>query len=661
MLRLLNKKMVDVQKLLEKYWGYPAFRPLQADIIAAVLSGKDVLALLPTGGGKSICFQIPALAKPGICLVITPLIALMKDQVAQLQKKGIPAAAIFTGMTYAAMDIILDNCIHGPIKFLYVSPERIQTEIFQIRLSQMNVNLLAIDEAHCISQWGYDFRPAYLNIAQIRPLLSHVNVIALTATATRAVKEDIQAKLHFKNSLVFQKSFARNNLSYLVKKTDNKQNYLLRLIKRMQGATVIVYTNTRKKTKEIANFLIKNDISATFYHGGLSNAEREERQDAWIHNKVKVMVATNAFGMGIDKPDVRLVVHCHLPTTLEAYYQEAGRAGRDEKLAYAMLLYDQQDIIDLRESIAREYPTIVQLKRVYQHLANHYQLAVGVQDKTSYDFDFESFAITYRLHSQDVYHALKKLATEGLIELTQTFFEPPQLHIPVLQQEIYAFQVENASYVPLIKTILRLYGGELFTNFCPISITKIAHQLGVKDQMVKKKIEMLHQQKIFRYIPQKEKPQITFLQPRFAASQLPLDVKALQQKSMLARQKAEAVIDYATHQVRCRAQLLLEYFDEISYLKCRSCDICSPYHTRLTAAEQASIEELVLKRIKEGPCSLHDLADYLILPEEKLAIVVRSLLERDQLAYNMAYELIIDKKVEKKNIHKKTTFVSSNT
>ena len=475
--------MQSIQHILKQYWGHNTFRPLQAEIIQAVLAGKDVLALLPTGGGKSICFQIPALAQPGICLVVTPLIALMKDQVEQLKQRGIPAAAIFAGMKPQEIDIVLDNCIYGQLKFLYVSPERLKTEIFQERVQKMPINLLAVDEAHCISQWGYDFRPAYLDIAELRPLIPNVNIIALTATATRSVKQDIQEKLHFREAVLFQKSFARDNLAYVVRKAEDKNNILLRILHSIHG-TAIIYVYTRRKTKEVASFLLRNNVNATFYHAGLTNEERARRQDAWLQGKISVMVATNAFGMGIDKPDVRLVVHLDLPTTLEAYYQEAGRAGRDEKKAYAVVLYDQQDINELRASIQEGHPTVEYLKTVYQHLANYYQVAVGTHAMTTYDLDWEEFASNCRLKPQEAYQAIKRLESEGLIQLNEAFFQPAKLHIPTNHKELYAFQVAHASYDPLIKALLRLYGGELFTDFCNISENKVARFLQTMPQAV---------------------------------------------------------------------------------------------------------------------------------------------------------------------------------
>lgn len=632
--------MKDIHHILKQYWGYTTFRPLQEQIIQAVLAGQDVLALLPTGGGKSICFQVPALAKEGICLVVTPLIALMKDQVEQLKKRGIPAAAIFAGMKPQEIDLVLDNGIYGQLKFLYISPERLKTDLFQTRVQKMAVNLLAVDEAHCISQWGYDFRPAYLAIADLRPLIPAVNLIALTATATRAVKQDIQAKLHMRHAALFQKSFARHNLAYVVRKTEDKARTLLKILSSIRG-TAIIYTHTRKKTKAVASFLSKSGISASFYHAGLTNEERTHRQDAWIQNKIRVIVATNAFGMGIDKPDVRLVVHLDLPTTLEAYYQEAGRAGRDEQKAYAIVLYDEQDIAELRAGIQEAHPTVEYLKKVYQHLANYYQVAVGTHAMTTYDFDWEDFASTYRLKAPEAYQAIKRLESEGLIQLNEAFFQPAQLHIAMDHQALYAFQVAHASYDPLIKALLRLYGGELWTDFCKISAKKIAQYLHTESAEVIQQLHTLHRLEVIQYSAQQEKPQLTFITPRYPASQIPLDTKQLRQKSTLATAKAEAVIHYVTHPNRCRAQLLLAYFDEVSYQACGLCDICLDKAKKPQDQLYQHCRTLVLQRLQAGMCELREIIDSMTLQDEAAVVAtIRQMLENKELIYDQAGRLV---------------------
>ncbi|MEM1137932.1 MAG: ATP-dependent DNA helicase RecQ, partial [Bacteroidota bacterium] len=454
--------MVDLHKILYQYWKYTTFRSLQEEIIQAVLAGKDTLALLPTGGGKSICFQVPALAKEGVCIVISPLIALMKDQVYQLNTRGIEAKAIYAGMSQREIDITLDNAIYGNIKFLYVSPERLKTEIFITRAAKMNISLLAIDEAHCISQWGYDFRPPYLELMQFRELIPNVPCIALTATATEVVKNDIQDKLGFdQNAGFFQKSFARENLSYSVYYEEDKEKRMLEILSKVAGSA-IVYVRSRKRTKHFADFLRARKISASFYHAGLSNEERARRQDDWINNRTRVIVATNAFGMGIDKPDVRIVIHLDLPDNLEAYYQEAGRAGRDERKAFAVLLYNHNDIKQLKENIEISHPSIDKLKKVYQAVANYLKIAVGSGYLESYDFDLDDFVNTFKLPYLETYHALKKLEEQDFIQFNESFYAPSRLTIALSHDKLYEFQVANKEADKLIKILLRVYGAEIY-------------------------------------------------------------------------------------------------------------------------------------------------------------------------------------------------------
>lgn len=624
-------------KILKTYWGHDTFRPLQPDIIKSVLEGNDTLALLPTGGGKSICFQVPAILKEGMCLVISPLIALMKDQVEHLVAKNIKAAAIFSGMNKKEIDIILDNCIYGDIKFLYISPERIKTEIFQERVKRMKVNLIAVDEAHCISQWGYDFRPSYLEIAALRNFLPDVNFIALTATATNEVKKDIQEKLLFKNARVFQKSFARENLSYSVFKLEDKEKKLLEIIKKVPGSG-IVYVRNRKKTRTIAELLRRNGISSGFYHAGLQNNEREQVQEHWIKNKIRIIVATNAFGMGIDKPDVRLVVHMDLTSNLEAYYQEAGRGGRDEKKAYAVVLFHQGDVEDLKGWVRHSYPTIDFIKKVYQSLANFYKIAVGSSLFASYDFELTEFAKLYQLPPLETYHAVKKLQDEGFIQLNETFFNPSRLMILADHQDLYKFQIANAVYDPLIKALLRIYGGEIFTGFLKISENQIAKILGdASENDVEKNLKVLHQMEILFYDPKKDKPQITFLTPRLDASSLPINVKEYEKRKKNDEDKVASVIHYAMHEQRCRSLLLLEYFNEISYKNCGICDICQR-KKRAAELDDSKITlgfKIIRKAIEREPLSLEDLIQK-IQPRniDKFLLILRLLLDREYLIYD---------------------------
>lgn len=633
------------QQLLKKYWGYTTFRPLQAEIIQAVLAGKDVLALLPTGGGKSICFQVPALAREGLCIVVSPLIALMKDQVDQLRQRGIAAEAVFSGMRASAIDTALDNCIYGPVKFLYVSPERLQTTLLQERVKKMSVSLLAIDEAHCISQWGYDFRPTYLEIAAFRALLPpHVNAIALTATATATVQQDIQEKLQLQPCAHFQKSFARPNLTYVVRKTENPEAQLCKILRHVPG-TAIVYVNTRKKTQVVAHLLYKQKIEAAAYHGGLTPAERHARQEAWMRGSTRVMVATNAFGMGIDKPDVRLVIHWDLPTTLEAYYQEAGRAGRDEKAAYAVALCETNAWSQLRERVRTAYPTIAQLKRVYQHLANYYQIAVGSHAMTTYDFDLEDFAHTYGLTPHSAFQALKTLEGEGLIQLNEAFFQPAQLHILLTTSALYAFRIAEVRYDPLLKALLRLYGGELFAAPCTISEQRIARLLNTTPQAVAKQLQILDQQQVVQYTPQKDQPQLTLTTARQPASSLTLDTKKLQQRAQIALDKVEAVIHYATHAHCCRAQLLLTYFGEVVDKACGQCDVCLARKKPLEGLTEHDFEKyrsMVLQCLQAGKNSLNEVVDSVDMTAEEVVLAtMRRMLDSGELAYDGVNNLLL--------------------
>ncbi|MFD2033325.1 ATP-dependent DNA helicase RecQ [Belliella marina] len=560
-------------QILQKYFGYADFRPSQLDIVLSAMEGKDCVALLPTGGGKSICFQVPALAQEGICLVVSPLVALMKDQVDNLRKRGVLAAAVYSGMNKREIDTILDNCVYGNYKFLYVSPERLKTEIFIERFKRMNVNLIAIDEAHCISQWGYDFRPPYLEIAKIREYHPDVPCMALTASATLKVKDDIIEKLELKNPNVFVKSFSRKNLSYSVRLVENKIEKAIQILSKVPGSAII-YSRNRKGTKEIAKELFQMGVSATFYHAGLDTATRELRQQEWKANKIRVMVATNAFGMGIDKPDVRMVIHLDLPENLENYYQEAGRAGRDELKAYGVLLTNEQDIQKLTERAALAYPPIDYLKKVYQSLANQYRIAVGSSLFVSYDFDLTDFCQTYRLDVLLTYNAMKVLQEEGLVELNESFFSPSTIHFLVNQSKLYEFQIANARLDPLIKALLRTYGGELFMEYIKIQEPKLSKTLNIPEGELVKQLELLDQFGVLAYHKRKEKPQVTFLTPRYDAGKLPLDTKRIAERRENAISKAASMVAYIQNENLCRANQISQYFGEKSDHFCGICDVC---------------------------------------------------------------------------------------
>lgn len=568
------KQAIDI---LKSYWGYEQFRPLQEDIINAAVAGNDVLALLPTGGGKSICFQVPALMMDGLCLVVSPLIALIKDQVSQLKKRDIRAEAIHAGMSKREIDITLDNCVNADVKFLYLSPERLKSELFveRIKIVQQNrsVCLIAVDEAHCISQWGYDFRPAYMEIAEVREIIPDIPVIALTATATPKVREDIQEKLAFRNSQVFTKSFARANLSYSVRFEEHKERKMLEILQRVRGSAV-VYVNTRRYTKELAHVLQRNHISADFYHAGLEHEERSRKQDDWIHNRTRVIVSTNAFGMGIDKPDVRVVIHMGIPANLESYYQEAGRAGRDEKKAFAVLICNQKDILDLREKTKNSLPDEKLIREVYQMLGNYFQLAVGSYPADSFDFDFQAFTKRFDRHPLEIFNSIKVLGNQGFIHLSESFFAPSKVVFSLNQKALYEFQIANAPYDPVIKGLLRLYGGDLYNYPLTINEGNLAAALATSVNACAAVLNQLAERAVLEYFPRKDKPQLVFLKPREAAGQLGLDIPAINARRKLTLEKMEAVISYLHNEDRCRTQQLLEYFGEVSYDKCEVCDVC---------------------------------------------------------------------------------------
>ncbi len=557
---------------LKKYWGYDAFRPMQTDIIQSVLDGHDTLALLPTGGGKSICFQVPSLMQDGLCLVISPLIALMKDQVQNLNKRNIPATAIYSGMHYREIDRTFDNAIYGNTKFLYLSPERLASDLARERIKKMKINLLAIDEAHCISQWGYDFRPSYLNISDIREWLPDVPVLALTATATPKVVEDIQEKLVFrKGKNIFQKSFARENLSYVVLDEEGKQEKMLDILQKVKGSG-IVYVRNRRKTKEIATFLRKKGISADFYHAGLSSDIRSQKQEDWTNSKIRIMVSTNAFGMGIDKPDVRVVVHLNLPDSLEAYFQEAGRGGRDGKRAYAVLLYNNLDKNNLLKNYEQSFPDMTEIRQVYRALGSYCQLATGGGKGNSYAFDIVDFSKTYQLDILKTHHCLKVLKNEGWIELTDSVFEPATMKVIVTQEELYKYQVAHPKSDNLIRTILRTYQGA-FANYVKINEKQLANFLKISTDDMRHKLTQMAQEGILEYIPQREDPQLIFTQERIAAENLTIDNELYNFRKERYHNNIQSAINYATT-AQCRSQQLLAYFSEKNTPLCGVCDVC---------------------------------------------------------------------------------------
>ena len=630
--------------ILKKYWRHSQFRPLQQEIIDSLLKGNDTLALLPTGGGKSVCFQVPALLLDGVCIVVSPLIALMKDQVENLVARGIYAVSIHSGMRREQIDIYLNNCIYGKVKFLYVSPERLQTEIFQERVKQMKVSLIAVDEAHCISQWGYDFRPSYFHIVKLSEALPEVPIIALTATATPQVKDDIVDKLSFrKGHQVFQKTFARDNLSFVVRNTESKERKLVEVLQKIKGSA-IVYVRSRKGTHELADMLINMGVSATFYHAGLSFDQRSQHQEDWIKNKKRVIVATNAFGMGIDKPDVRIVVHLDLPENLESYYQEAGRAGRDGFRSYALIIYHEADVAALQGRVLQAHPSVEVLKRIYQCLANYYQLAIGSSEGENYDFDLYDFCDRFKVPISEGYNALKKLEEEGVIEFNESFYSPSLLHFSVDKSRLYEFQVASARFDPLIKMLLRLYGGQLYTDFTKISEAYLATALKISIDELTLLLRHLNDMQLVVYKPMKDSPQITFVLPRQDADRLPLNKQRLNERKSLAELKMNAIIGFVISSHRCRMQYIQEYFGEETYSTCGKCDVCIAKKKKENLIEIKGMRQEVISLVTGNLYTVEQLEKRILPTDTELFIdVIREMVDDGEIEYDSVWRLRIKK------------------
>lgn len=559
--------------VLEHYWGYKQFRPLQEDIVLSVLDGRDTLALLPTGGGKSICFQVPAMVLGGLCIVVSPLIALMKDQVEHLRARGIKAAAIYSGMRQSEIETAIDNVLYDPeYRFLYVSPERLQTDRFKVNFSKMPVKLIAVDESHCISQWGYDFRPPYLEIARIRSFFPEVPVLALTATATPEVVIDIQKRLEFKEENVFRKSFKRDNLIYYVVNEEDKNSRMLRIMKRYPG-TGIVYVRNRKRTEQVAEYLRNHGITADHYHAGMDTKERDIRQKKWMDGKTRVMVATNAFGMGIDKPDVRFVVHIDLPDTLEAYFQEAGRGGRDEKPAVAILLYDNHDIAQLKRNFTISFPPLEKVREVYEELCQFYRIAIGSGQNSVFPFSMEKHAIATKMNATQYFNALRLLNSIGMILVSEHLRETSQIMFRTDGQTLITYQNNNPADEPLITLILRSYSG-VFSQYTNINEQLMAERLGCKEEDVVENLKRLRAAKILYYQPQSNIPLIVFLRDRIDKDYLYFDNKSYDFRKKTAETRMKAVEKYVKSDDKCRSRLLLEYFGEFTSTPCGECDVC---------------------------------------------------------------------------------------
>ena len=623
--------MNKYQEILKQYWGYDSFRDLQEEIITSIGEGKDTLGLMPTGGGKSITFQVPALAQVGICIVITPLIALMKDQVQNLRKRGIKALAIYSGMTRQEILTALENCIFGNYKFLYISPERLDTEIFRTKLRSMKVSIITVDESHCISQWGYDFRPAYLKIAEIRELLPGVPVLALTATATPEVVKDIQTRLNFREGNVFRMSFERKNLAYIVRKTDNKTKELLHILQRISGSAIINVRN-RRRTKEITELLTNEGITADFYHAGLDNAVKDLRQKRWQSGEVRVMVATNAFGMGIDKPDVRIVLHLDLPDSPEAYFQEAGRAGRDGEKAYAVILYAKSDKMTLHKRIVDTFPEKEYILNVYEHLQYYYQMAMGDGFQCIREFNLEEFCRKFKYFPVPVDSALKILTQAGYLEYTDEQDNSSRILFIIRRDELYKLREMGKEADALIQTILRSYTG-VFTDYAYISEESLALRTGLTRQQIYNILVTLTKRRIVDYIPRKKTPYIIYTRERLDLRFLHIPPIVYEERKARYEARIKAMEEYVTTENVCRSRMLLHYFGEKNEHNCGQCDVCLSNRASNDLSEK-SYEELkrqILELLGQSPLTPAEIADKIKAEKEDIGQVIRYLLDEDGL------------------------------
>ena len=618
-------------EILKQYWGYDSFRGIQEEIIKSIGEGRDTLGLMPTGGGKSITFQVPALAKDGLCIVITPLIALMKDQVQNLRQRGIKAVAIYSGMTRQEILIALENCIFGNYKFLYISPERLDTDIFKQKLRAMKVNMITVDESHCISQWGYDFRPAYLKIADIRELLPGVPLLALTATATPDVVQDIQSRLKFREKNVFRMSFERKNLAYIVRKTDNKTAELLHILRRMPGSAII-YVRSRRRTKETTELLTHEGITADFYHAGLDNAVKDIRQKRWQDGECRVMVATNAFGMGIDKPDVRLVIHLDLPDSPEAYFQEAGRAGRDGEKAYAVILYSKSDKVTLHKRIPDTFPDKDYIKKVYEHLQYYYQMAMGDGLGCTKEFNLEEFCRKFKHFPVPADSALKILTQAGYIEYTDEQDNASRIIFTIRRDELYKLREMGNETEALVQTILRSYTG-LFTDYAYISETALSLRTGLTRQQIYNVLMSLSKRRIIDYIPRKKTPYIIYTRERVELNHLHISPAVYEERKERYEARIRAMVDYVTSETACRSRMLLRYFGEKNENNCGQYDVCLSGHAahELPTDTFEKLKKELLTILQEQVLTPAEVAEKTEADRDLLSHAIQYLLEEGEI------------------------------
>ena len=623
--------MNKYQEILKQYWGFDSFRDLQEEIITSIGEGKDTLGLMPTGGGKSITFQVPALAQEGICIVITPLIALMKDQVQNLRKREIKALAIYSGMTRQEILTALENCIFGNYKFLYISPERLDTEIFRTKLRSMKVSMITVDESHCISQWGYDFRPAYLKIAEIRELLPEVPVLALTATATPEVVTDIQARLKFREGNVFRMSFERKNLAYIVRKTDNKTKEILYILQRISGSAII-YVRNRRRTKEITELLMNEGITTDFYHAGLDNAVKDLRQKRWQSGEVRVMVATNAFGMGIDKPDVRIVLHLDLPDSPEAYFQEAGRAGRDGEKAYAVILYSKSDKTTLHKRVVDTFPDKEYILNVYEHLQYYYQMAMGDGFQCIREFNLEEFCRKFKYFPVPVDSALKILTQAGYLEYTDEQDNSSRILFTIRRDELYKLREMGKEAEALIQSILRSYTG-VFTDYAYISEESLAIRTGLTRQQIYNILVTLTKRRIVDYIPRKKTPYIIYTRERLELRFLHIPPSVYEERKARYEARIKAMEEYVTTENVCRSRMLLRYFGEKNEHNCGQCDVCLSKRATNDLSEESyeEVKRQILDLLSHNPLTPAETADQIKAEKEDIGQVIRYLLDEGEL------------------------------